>query len=126
MLSHFRLVPKSIVNIASRGLKAVQALSHTGKSLGATLEEVQATNGEEVRNTVAGILQTTEIADPSVKAYNVRGDHFHRSSKDPTETEDVLSVQLFNDTVATKQSYLETLHIHRDGTFKTNKKTEGS
>lgn len=50
------------------------------------------------------------------------GTKFHKSHKDPQDPQDVLSVRLYSSTKGDDASHVETVHIHKDGTYKSSKK----
>jgi len=117
MFQSFRLIRNALTNVTIRGLKSIRSIRGQG-----SLEDVKKGSNEATVENVVKALEDVETKDANVKSYSFRGTNFHKSHKDPTETEDILSVRLFSDVQGSEDAYLQTLHIRKDGSYKSNKK----
>ncbi|KAJ9272126.1 hypothetical protein DTO212C5_1889 [Paecilomyces variotii] len=104
-------------------LNSVRRLSATAKRnilnlIGkTTLEEVQAANGSNGDRWVSSVENArdnvgTQYED--VTDYMIQGANAHQSSKDPSDTQKVITLAFFNKSGTRMLSG----HVHEDGTFK--------
>ncbi|KAF8891449.1 hypothetical protein CPB84DRAFT_1848935 [Gymnopilus junonius] len=109
-------IQDAVSNMTTRGLNIVKATKGKG-----TLKDVKTNSDEETYGKVVSTLKTVGQKKPQVKSYALHGTRFHKSHRDLDDKKPILSVQLYSDVAGSPDAYVETLHIHPDGSYKSNR-----
>ncbi|KAH1414973.1 hypothetical protein KXV70_004899 [Aspergillus fumigatus] len=102
----------SIRNLSTTAKKNI--LSLIGK---VTLEDVKSLNGpkgDQWVSSVKKLRDSVETQYPTLTGYEIQGAKAHRSSKDPTDDDDVLTIAFYSQ----NGTRLLSGHVHEDGTYK--------
>ncbi|GIJ99640.1 hypothetical protein Aspvir_003641 [Aspergillus viridinutans] len=89
-----------------------------------TIEDVRKTNGSKGDEWVASVQKIRDEVETQynvVTSYEIQGAKAHKSSKDPTDPDDVITVGFYSQ----NGTRLLSGHVHADGTYKLTESRAG-